>query len=667
MSSAVPGRRLSAGVEMQSHDTASVRVWAPACRRVEFAIDGGTSHALERDADGFFAGIVPGVVPGTRYWYRLDGERLRPDPVSRYQPDGPHGPSAIVDGSTFSWTDAAWAGIDPLGQVLYELHVGTFTPAGTWRAAADQLDALADLGVTVIEMMPVADFAGRFGWGYDGVNLYAPTRLYGTPDDLRAFVDRAHAAGLGVILDVVYNHLGPDGNYLAEFSADYFTDRYTNDWGRAINFEGPPAARAFFVENAGYWIDEFHFDGLRLDATQDIKDASSPHVIAEIAERARAAGNTRRIYLIAENEPQETDLVRSRSEGGHGLDALWNDDFHHSASVALTGRREAYYTDYKGAAQEFVSCAKYGYLYQGQWYRWQDKPRGSPGLDLPPHAFVWYLENHDQVANSAFGLRLHAISSPARHRALTALTLLGPATPLLFQGQEFGSSAPFLFFADHRDELRESIRRGRREFLAQFPSLSDPEVAAVLPSPVDEATFEKCKLNLLERETHAHAYAFHRDLLRLRRADAVIPRARRVDGAILAPEAFVLRYFGEAEDRLLIVNLGCDLDLTPLPEPLLAPPRGGRWAPIWSSESIRYGQPGTPPITTTEEWHIPGGAAMLLGPAASANSETARFGETGRSQRRRPGASATGEPRGGAPGRSQRHRPVSTHADDAND
>jgi maltooligosyltrehalose trehalohydrolase len=633
MPAVTPRRRLSAGVEMQPDGGAAVRVWAPACRRVEFAVDGGKSHPLEPEPGGFFKATIAGIGPGTRYWYRLDGDRLRPDPVSRFQPDGPHGPSAVVDPSIFHWTDAGWRGIEPQGQVLYELHVGTFTPAGTWEAAGAELDALVDLGVTVIELMPVADFAGRFGWGYDGVNLYAPTRLYGRPDDLRMFVDRAHAAGIGVILDVVYNHLGPDGNYLAEFSPDYFTDRYKNDWGRAINFEGPPAARAFFVENAGYWIDEFHFDGLRFDATQDIKDSSSPHVISAMSQRAREAAGGKRIYLVAENEPQDTNLVRPLSAGGCGLDALWNDDYHHSALVALTGRREAYYTDYLGSVQEFISCAKYGYLYQGQWYSWQEKTRGTPGLDLPPHAFVSYIENHDQLANSAFGLRLHQMSSPGRHRALTALTLLGPATPMLFQGQEFSSSAPFLYFADHGSGLRDSIRQGRREFLAQFPSLSDPEVAAALPSPVDEATFRKCQLDLSERRTHAAAYAFHRDLLHLRRDEAAISRPRRVDGAVIAPEAFILRYFGEREDCLLVVNLGSDLDLSPVAEPLLAPPRGARWASIWSSESVPYGGQGSPPLNTEPEWHIPGEAAVLLGSAASANSNTPRFGEPDRSQR----------------------------------
>jgi maltooligosyltrehalose trehalohydrolase len=615
MSVSTSRRRLSAGVELRAGQAADVRVWAPACQRVDFVVDEGAIHALERAENGFFEGIVSGVAAGVRYWFRLDGDRLRPDPVSRYQPDGPHGPSAVVDPSVFAWTDGRWGGVSPRGQVVYELHIGTFTREGTWAAAGAQLAALADLGVTVIEMMPVADFAGRFGWGYDGVNLYAPTRLYGTPDELRGFVNRAHETGLGVVLDVVYNHLGPDGNYLSDFSSDYFTDRYQNDWGRAINFEGPDPARAYFVENAGYWIDEFHFDGLRLDATQDLKDASSEHVIASMVRRAREAAATKRVYLVAENEPQETQLVRPPAQGGYGLDALWNDDYHHTAVVALTGRREAYYTDYNGSVQELISCAKYGYLFQGQWYRWQKLRRGTPALDLPPHAFVSYLENHDQVANSAFGLRLHQRSSPGRHRALTALTLLGPETPLLFQGQEFSSSAPFMYFADQREELRESIRAGRHEFLSQFASIADAGVVRELPSPTDESTFLQCQLDLNERKTHASAYALHRDLLHLRGARTAITYARRIDGAVLGANAMLLRYFGDEEDLLLIVNLGCDLELSPAPEPLLAPRQGTRWTLVWSSESVKYGGQGTAALHPESEWRLPGETAVLLGPA----------------------------------------------------
>jgi len=291
---------------------------------------------------------------------------------------------------------------------------------------------------------------------------------------------------------------------------------------------------------------------------------------------------------------------------------LWNDDYHHTAVVALTGRREAYYTDYTGSAQEFISCAKYGYLYQGQWYAWQKQCRGTPALDLPSHAFVSYIENHDQIANSAFGRRLHQLSSPGRYRAITALTLLGPATPLLFQGQEFASSAPFLFFADHREELREPIRNGRREFLTQFVSVSDPAVIRALPSPVDEATFQKCKLDLNERKTHSWAYALHRDLLRLRHGHGAISQPARVDGAVLRDNAMVLRYFGGGEDYLLVVNLGCDLNLAPAPEPLLAAPGPDGWSLVWSSESVSYGGSGTPLLNSDSEWRIPGEAAVLL-------------------------------------------------------
>jgi maltooligosyltrehalose trehalohydrolase len=482
-----------------------------------------------------------------------------------------------------------------------------------------ELDELARIGVTVVEMMPIAEFAGRFGWGYDGVDLYAPSHVYGEPDDLRRFVDRAHAVGIGVILDVVYNHLGPDGNYLGDFSPDYFTDRYTNDWGRALNFEGPAAAREFFVQNAAYWIDEFHFDGLRLDATQDIKDASREHVIASLVSRARAAAGARSILIVAENEPQHTRIVRPTDRGGYGADALWNDDAHHTAVVALTGHREAYYTDYQGSAQELISCARFGYLYQGQRYSWQKKRRGASALDLLPQAFVTYLENHDQIANSAFGRRLHQLASPARFRALTAWMLLGPATPMLFQGQEFSSSRPFLYFADHRPELAESIRNGRREFLAQFPSARDWHVQETLPSPTDDATFASCKLDFSERARHPEAYALHADLLALRRDDAVLSRAGlyRPEGAVLGPGAFLLRYIdSERGDRLLVVNLDCDLDFTPAREPLLAPPDGTRWTLTWSSEAPAYGGQGTPQIDPDAGWLIPGGCALLFTPVA---------------------------------------------------
>ena len=615
-------RRLTAGVELQQGGVADARVWAPNCRTVEVVIErSGRAEdviRLEREADGFFAGRIDDVQAGDRYWYQLDANRRRPDPVSRFQPEGPHGPSAIVDPSQFRWTDAHWRGLSREGQVLYEVHIGTFTPEGTWAAAAERLHDVVDVGVTVIQMMPVADFAGGRGWGYDGVNLYAPTHLYGTPDDLRRFVDRAHALKLGVILDVVYNHLGPDGNYLSEFSTDYFTDRYSNDWGRSLNFEGPQPARAFFIENAAYWIQEFHFDGLRLDATQDVHDASPEHVVSELGRRARDAAQGRQLLIVAENEPQTPRMVQDVSAGGYGLDALLNDDYHHAALVALTGHREGYYTDYTGSPQEFVSCSKYGYLYQGQWYTWQKKRRGEPGLDLPGSAFVHFLQNHDQIANAALGKRVHQLSSPGRYRALTALTLLGPATPLLFQGQEFASSSPFLFFADHQEGLREAIREGRREFLSQFPSARDPAVQRVLPIPDAPRTFERCRLDWSEREAHRDALNLHRDLLRIRRSDPVIAAAahRRVDGAVLTPYAFVLRYDGgRQDDRLLLVNLGPDVDLTPLAEPLLAPPLDSTWTVQWSSDAVAYGGSGDARLIAEPAWRLHAESAVLLRPA----------------------------------------------------
>jgi maltooligosyltrehalose trehalohydrolase len=617
-STPVRPRRLSAGIELQDDGTASVRVWAPRCTRVDVVLERERADAvaLDREADGFFSAVLRNVAAGDRYWFRLDAKALRPDPVSRYQPDGPHGPSVIVDPRAFRWTDAGWPGVVPAGQVFYEMHVGTFTPEGTWSAAAEQLAALAHLGVTIIEMMPVADFPGRFGWGYDGVNLYAPTRLYGTPDDLRAFVNHAHALGLGVILDVVYNHLGPDGNYLTEYSPDYFTDRYKNDWGQAINFEGPRPARDFFIENGGYWIDEFHFDGLRLDATQDIHDSSDEHVIKAIASRARSCSGNRRVYIVAENESQDTVLIRPASEGGYGVDAAWNDDYHHNALVSLTGRREAYYTDYTGTPQEILSSIKYGYLYQGQWYSWQQKRRGTSTRGLSPTSFVHFLENHDQVANSAFGRRVHELTSPGRYRTMTALTLLGPATPLLFQGQEFASSAPFLFFADHGPDLAEAIGTGRREFLEQFPSITDPGVRQALAPPGAIETFRRCTLDFGERERHAEAYALHRDLLRLRRSDPVIARGAEalVDGAVLGPDLFLVRLEVADDCRLMIVNLGTSADLGSVAEPLLAAPVGCRWEVSWSSEAVRYGGDGQAPFDGSAESHVPAEALLLLRP-----------------------------------------------------
>ena len=623
---AVAQRRLPIGAEPQRQAGASFRIWAPDRRRVQVALEaaagaeGGSVYELHSEGDGYFSGSVAEAGPGTLYRFLLDDDPTRyPDPASRFQPDGPHGPSEVIEPAGFEWSDEGWPGLKPDGHVLYEMHVGTLTREGTFAAALDLLPDLAGLGVTVIELMPVAEFPGRFGWGYDGVDLFAPTRLYGRPDDLRRFVDRAHALGLGVILDVVYNHLGPDGCYLRAFSKDYFTDRYENEWGDPLNFDGPRSGpvREFFLANARYWIEEFHFDGLRLDATQSMFDASPRHILHELVEAVRAAAGARSVYIVAENEPQHARLARPKERGGYGLDSLWNDDFHHSAMVALTGRNEAYYSDYLGQPQEFVSMARHGFLYQGQRYKWQKKRRGAPALDLDPCSFVAYLQNHDQVANSLRGARLHELTSAGRLRAATALLLLGPATPMLFQGQEFGASAPFLYFADHQPELARAVTAGRRQFLSQFPSIAGAEAQASLSDPSDPQTFVQCKLDWSERERHGRIVRLHRDLIRLRREDPVLPRcglSRIVEGAVLGPEAFLLRYLDKEQgrDRLLLVNFGRDLALDPAPEPLLAPPEGCTWSILWSSEDPAYGGGGTVAPERDGNWRLPGHAALFL-------------------------------------------------------
>jgi maltooligosyltrehalose trehalohydrolase len=625
-------RRLPIGADVLPGNAGThFRVWSPKHKGVELVLESPRRRtvSLAAEGDGYHSALVPDAPAGTRYRFRLPGsDTLYPDPASRYQPEGPHGPSEVVDPSAFQWSDVAWRGIPAHGQVLYELHIGTFTKEGTWSAATARLDSLKDLGATCIEVMPVNEFAGRWGWGYDGVDLYAPFHHYGTPDDMRRFVDRAHALGIAVILDLVYNHLGPDGNYLLAYSDDYMSRSHGTDWGDALNFDGDNSApvREYFLHNSLHWIREYHLDGFRFDATQAIVDNSPEHILSAICRECRSAAGDRSIYIINENEPQNTALVRPRQQGGYGMDALWNDDFHHAAMVALTGRNEAYYTDYLGTAQEFISAAKWGYLYQGQRYKWQKKRRGTPALDLPPTAFVHFLQNHDQVANSGTGLRVCQLSSPGQIKAMTALLLLMPQTPMLFQGQEFASSAPFFYFTDHNPELSKLIRAGRAKEIGQFPSAATPEMQSSLNDPGAETTFTSCKLDHSERERGHHKwfYDLHRDLLRLRREEPVFRRVARrgdIDGAVLGPEAFVLRYFAApdspstASDLLLVVNLGRDIPLDPAPEPLLAAPPGERWQIVLSTEDPKYGGAGTPPPDTEREgWHLHGRCAMVLRP-----------------------------------------------------
>jgi maltooligosyltrehalose trehalohydrolase len=605
---------------VRTDGTARFRVWAPEASRVEVVFEGGDYPPLPliSQAGGYFSGATN--TSARLYKYRIDDNEPWPDPCSRFQPEGVHGPSLLIDPDAFAWTDAQWRGIDIERQVIYELHIGAFTAEGTFDAAAGKLEHLRNLGVTVVEIMPVAECPGRWNWGYDGVQIYAPYHVYGDHEALKRFVDRAHSLGLAVILDVVYNHVGPDGNYLPCFSPHYFSRRYRTEWGEPFNFDAEQNAgvRAFIIGNACYWTREFHIDGFRLDATQSIFDVSETHLLAELTQRTRAAAEPRRIIFVAENEPQCSEHLLPVSAGGFGIDAMWNDDFHHSARVALTSSRDGYFHDYTGRAQEFISCIRRGFLYQGQWYGWQKKSRGSPLHGRGAAACIIFLQNHDQVGNTATGVRIQSQSAPSRYRALLALTLLAPQTPLLFMGQEFGASSAFTFFADHTDQLARQVHGGRREFLSQFRSYAETTLQASIPDPSAERTFLNSKLDWSECERDNAMLELHRDLLQLRARDAVISRqqADAIDGATLSEHSFVLRWFdADHGDRLLIVNLDRDLPLGSIPEPLLAPPRGSGWQVLWNSEAPRYGGLGWfEPVAEHGRgaWRIQAQCAVLL-------------------------------------------------------
>jgi maltooligosyltrehalose trehalohydrolase len=629
-----------ATISPSSHDQLSARfgatpasdgihfaVWAPEARELQVAMEDGCSYRLPRKEDGYFQGILP-VKTGDRYKFLVDGRGPFPDPASRYQPEGPHGWSEIVDPDAFRWSDREEVSreLELKSQVLYELHLGTFTQEGTYRAAESEFPRLRELGITALEIMPVNEFGGSFGWGYDGVDLFAPYHMYGTPDELRHMVDAAHTMGLAVILDVVYNHLGPDGNYLAEFSRFFFSKTPT-EWGEAPNFdsENSKPVREFILQNAEYWIRDFHLDGLRFDATQSLVDSGvhGEQILTALARRARAATD-RNIILFSECERQQSEQLMPQAHAGCGLDGMWNDDFHHSAFVRLTGKREGYYADHLGKAQEFVSSAKWGFLFQGQYYSWQKAPRGTPFLHLQPWRAITFLENHDQVANTLYGTRPRAQSSARRYRAMAAYWLLSSGTPMFFMGQEYGSSRPFNYFFDQPGEVGESLLKGRAEFLSQFESIRNiPDLKSILAHPADPDSFKNCKLVAADRtlqEAIQLQRLFH-DLLKLRREESAIAKQCKgsVDGAVLSDDCFILRFFladpleGEL-DRLLVVNFGPYLEMIHIPEPLLAPPRGQQWALLWNSERLEYGGTSAACPSTSNGWHIAEEAAFLLAP-----------------------------------------------------
>jgi maltooligosyltrehalose trehalohydrolase len=574
-------------------------VWAPAATSVEVEVhgEGGlTHHPLVGDARGLHQGLVPGLAAGSRYMYRLDRDRSYPDPASRFQPEGVHGPSEIVDPRSFRWSDDTWPGLTSDDLIVYELHVGAYTTEGTFAALIDQLPELSRLGVTAIELMPVADFPGRWNWGYDGVDWWAPSRAYGRPDDLRRLVDQAHRLGLGVILDVVYNHFGPDGAYWRAFSEDYFTDRHQTPWGDAINYDGANSrwARELVLQNAAHWVREYHVDGLRLDATHAIVDDSPTHLLADLADRVRATAAPRRVVLIAEDERNDVRLIRPGDDGGYGLDAVWADDFHHAVRVFLTGEREGYYANYAGSAEEIAQGIAGGFIYQGQTSPRTGKPRGTRVTDEPGSAFVFCTQNHDQVGNRPFGERLDHQIDAGRRAAATALLLFAPQTPMLFMGQEFAASTPFLFFTDFEPELGKLVTEGRRAEFAAFRAFADPGLRDAIPDPQAESTFLASKLDLAERKSNAPTYRLYQALLALRRDDPVLRSGDRAATRAFAagPEIVVVhRWLGTAQ-RVLVANFGAAANL-PLAEiPELAAMVGAEWRVLLSTADRQFGGSG---------------------------------------------------------------------------
>ncbi len=506
------------------------RVWASAAQDITLQVDmadkGPERHvALRRIGDGMFEARVEGAGDGTRYRYLVNGQGPYPDPASRSQPAGVHGASEVVDWTRFAWHDARWRGVRFEDLVVYELHVGTFTRAGSFLDLLDRLPYLVRLGVTAIELMPVAAFPGRRNWGYDGAALFAPASQYGGPDDLRRLVDGAHRAGLAVLVDVVYTHLGPDGAYLSVFSPDFFSPHHKSPWGDGVNLDGPGSAmvRRFVADNALHWIHEYHVDGLRLDATHALADDSPRHVLAELAGTLHALDVGRPVHVIAEDERNLATIVRPASDGGWGLDGVWADDFHHEVHRLLTGEGEGYYVDYSGRAEDIAATIDRGWFYTGQRSEYAGRAKGSDTRDIDVRRFVFCLQNHDQVGNRAFGQRLSQLADLASCRAAAALLLVAPETPLLFMGEEWAASAPFLYFTDHEDGLGRLVTDGRRREFARFSAFSDSEALTRIPDPQAAATFEASRVDWdeVDREPHASMLRLYRALIALRQAEAV--------------------------------------------------------------------------------------------------------------------------------------------------
>jgi maltooligosyltrehalose trehalohydrolase len=543
------------------------RVWAPARESVWVNILSTPERMVPmvKDGEGYFSVRVEGIEPGTRYLYAL-GDETRPDPASQFQPDGVHGPSAIVDQGAFPWRDATWRGLAVECMVLYEVHVGTFTPEGTFDAATARLSELKDLGINAIEVMPVGEFPGVRNWGYDGVYPFSVHRAYGGPEGFKRFVDACHAVGMAVVLDVVYNHLGPEGNYLSCFGP-YFTDRYRTPWGEAVNFDGAGSdgVRNYFVEHARFFFRDYHVDALRLDAIHGIFDFGAKHILEELSERVEAfsAEAGRKVYLIAESDLNDVRTIRDREQGGHGIDAQWCDDFHHCVHTLLTGERKGYYCDF-GEVDQFVTSLNDGFVYSWRYSSYRKKHFGSSSKGMSPHRFVAFTQNHDQVGNRLAGERLSKLVSFDALKLAAVANILSPYIPLLFMGEEYAEEAPFLYFVNHGDAgLIEAVRKGRAEEFATF------EWKGNLPDPQGEETFAASKLRWNERREGKHGVMleFYRRLIALRggipafaHAEAEASKAWRVgetDVVVLERRhqegtAFVVMHFGRDEVSIAV-------------------------------------------------------------------------------------------------------------------
>jgi 1,4-alpha-glucan branching enzyme/maltooligosyltrehalose trehalohydrolase len=560
------------GAELTARGTVRFRLWAPAARKVELCLESKPKVAplaMISQGDGWFELETERATVGSLYRYRIDGEAQVPDPASRFQPQDVHGPSEVINPANFEWQDQKWTGRPWEEAVIYEIHVGTFTAEGTFHALEDRLGYLAELGITALELMPVADFPGRWNWGYDGVCLFAPDSCYGRPQALKSLVQAAHAHGLMIFLDVVYNHFGPEGNYLHQYAPDFFTQRHHTPWGAAINFDGENAywVRQFFIHNALFWLWEYQFDGLRLDAVHAIQDDSKPHILKELAEAVQHCfGSKRQVHLVLENDNNEAHyLARSPDKQPRWYVAQWNDDIHHILHVLATQETMGYYLDYANQPIAHLGhCLSQGFDFQGEISPYREhQPRGELSKDLPPSAFVAFLQNHDQVGNRAFGDRISVLATAEAVKVLTALILLSPFPPLLFMGQEWGAKQPFLFFCDFSPELAPSVREGRRQEFARFPKFSDPATLERIPDPTDQATFESTVLDWTQaiNVSGREWFKLHQQLLKLRHR-IIVPRLAKItstdgDCIFLAEKALrVCWQLGDGSQLILLANFG---------------------------------------------------------------------------------------------------------------